>query len=320
MTCRVVPPDGTVYVTELGVGSSWYSDDTRNANGTVLNGLVSSYPGFFFGFPGTAADDVEIQPLLTFTSAPPYDTSTNGNGVLRLWATDVDKGKASVRFYMPYQGINTAPVANGSVLDTIEVKFRYYMQPDPSSRTPSFNLLVVGPTIGIPSFVTSYSLSWVGEPPDNVNQQNAWNEFSMNSTTRGWRIFCTILLNPDVCPGGDGDPFTMEELLANSTFGPVLSTGSIFGVGFNLGSDQRQAFIGIDWLETSLLNGGNRIDFADPAAFPTVTMGGATVGGSLPESGVTSTPPAGWTWGIGTASEPAQVMAMQFLRSMNLKP
>lgn len=103
----------------------------------------------------------------------------------------------------------------------------------------------------------------------------------------------------------------MEELLANPTFGNPLSNGSIAGVGFNHGSDTKQAFIGIDWLETSLLNDGNRIDFADPAAsnFPTVTMGGATVGGT---SGVTSAP-SGWTWGIGSATEPAQVMTRQLV-------
>lgn len=35
----------------------------------------------------------------------------------------------------------------------------------------------------------------------------------------------------------------------------------LFGVGFHLGSDQRQCFVGVDWLETSLLNEGDRIDF-----------------------------------------------------------
>lgn len=159
MTCRVVP-DGTAYVTELGVGSSWYSDDTRTSTGVRLHGLVSSYPGYFAGsgIPATAPNDALIDQQLTFTSAAPYNTSTNGNGVLRLWSTDESAGKASVRFYNPWQGANTAPVVSApaeSALAAITAKFRWYMQPAPTQRVPAFNLLVVGPTIGSPSNITS---------------------------------------------------------------------------------------------------------------------------------------------------------------------
>jgi hypothetical protein len=90
----------------------------------------------------------------------------------------------------------------------------------------------------------------------------------------------------------------MDTLLADPTWGSRISGGSVVGVGFNLGSDQRQCYIGIDYLKTSLLNSGNKIFFGKPGAqavtFPTVAMGGATIGGT---AGSAFAPPNGWTWG-----------------------
>jgi hypothetical protein len=212
---------GTVYVTELGIGSSWYSDDTRDSIGTTLNGLKRSYQGYFGGVAGTAANDVLIDQQLTFTSAAPYDNSTNGNGVLRLFATTDNRGKASVRYYNPYDGLNTAPITTGTALTTITARFRWYMQPAPTARTPAFNLAVVNPQAIPPS----YSLSWVG----TGSAPNDWNEFSLTAATDGWRIYCTG------CPGSSGNSFTMAALLADAAYGSVLSTGINFWCGLQPG-------------------------------------------------------------------------------------
>lgn len=245
----------TVYVNTLGASTGWYSDDTRNgeattdqygsiARGQVLNGLNSSYQGYF-SYPGapaaSAADDARIARQIYFSN--PYAGSTDDSGVMSLSGTiggsDANFGKSSVRYY------NGGVIASGSALSNISSTFRWYMDAQPTSRTVAFNMLVMG------SNNLVYSLAWLG----NGAQMNSWNEFSLNANTDGWRIY------GNGAPGSSGASFSMTSLLADATYGSLLSNGSVIGVGFNIGSYQRNCIVGIDWLETSLLNNGNRIDF-----------------------------------------------------------
>lgn len=107
-----------------------------------------------------------------------------------------------------------------------------------------------------------------------------------------------------MCRAGGGQPFTMDSLLA-SQFGSILSGGSVIAVGFNLGTGQRQCHIGIDWLETNLLNAGAQIDFGPgtpvSTTFPVVTMGAATIGGG---NDPVFAPPTGWSLGPSTPVNP----------------
>lgn len=261
----------TVYVHALGSSTGWYSDDTRNgeattdqygsiARGQVLNGLNSSYQGYF-AYPGaptaSAADDERIARQIYFSN--PYAGSVDDGGVMSLSGTiggsDANYGKSSVRYY------NGGVVAAGSALSTISSNFRWYMDAQPTSRTPAFNLLVLG------SNSLVYSLSWVG----SGSVMNAWNQSTLDANSDGWRIY------NNGAPGSTGSTFTMSALLADATYGGILSNGAIVGVGFNIGSYQRNCIVGIDWLETSLLNGGDRIDFGtvpSPAAVALFALAG----------------------------------------------
>jgi hypothetical protein len=51
------------------------------------------------------------------------------------------------------------------------------------------------------------------------------------------------------------------EILNDATHGDFISDGTVVATGFNIGSSQRNCRVGIDYVENSLLNGGERIDF-----------------------------------------------------------
>jgi hypothetical protein len=217
----------TVNVNALGASSGWYSDDTRNTAGPYFQGLL----------PSSTADDALIAQQLYFTDSGSAAGGESG-GVMVLDGTSANLGKTSVRYYGNGTGIGTL---NSSFTST----FRWYMDPYPTSRTVALNLSVMG-TNGL-----FYSMSWLGTGA----QMNAWQTFSMDSSTDGWRVY------GNGAPGSAGSSFTLANLLSDETYGSILSGATVLGQGFNIGSYQRQARVGIDWLESSLINGGDRVDF-----------------------------------------------------------
>ena len=256
---------GTVYVNALGASSGWYSDDTRTSAGVLLNGTVSSYQPYF-AYPGapaaSTANDALIAQQLYFTDTG--SASGGGDGVMVMDGTSNNLGKTSVRYYGNGSGIGTL---NGSFSST----FRWYMDPYSTSRTVALNLSVMG-TNGL-----FYSLSWLG-----VNAQaNAWNTFTVDATTaavsdNGWRVY------GNGAPGSAaGAAKSLNDWLTDATYGSILSGGTVFGQGFNIGSYQRNARVGIDWLESSLINGGDRVDFGVvPAPGAIALLGAAGLVGS----------------------------------------
>jgi hypothetical protein len=256
----------TVNVNALGASSGWYSDDTRNASGVTLNGTVSSFQPYF-AYPGapvaSTASDAAIAEQLYFTDTGSAAGGESG-GVMVLDGTTSNSGKTSVRYYGNGTGIGTL---NSSFSST----FRWYMDPYTTSRTVALNLLVMG-TNGL-----SYSMSWLG-----LNAQpNAWNTFSVDGSTAavndtGWRLY------GNGAPGSSaGGAKSLNEWLSDATYGSILSNALVVGQGFNIGSSQRNVRIGIDWLESSLINGGDRVDFGViPAPGAVALLGVAGLVGS----------------------------------------
>jgi len=178
--------------------------------------------------------------------------------------TSANAGKTSVRYYGNGTGIGAL---NGSFTST----FRWYMDPYSTSRTVALNLLVLGNN-GL-----TYSLSWLG----NGAQANAWNTFSVDASTaaasdNGWRVY------GNGAPGSAaGAAKSLNEWFADGTYGSILNGATVMGQGFNIGSYQRMCRVGIDWLESSLINGGDRVDFGVvPAPGAAALLGAAgLVGG-----------------------------------------
>ena len=253
----------TVNVNALGAQTGWYSDDTRTSAGVYLNGTTASYQPYFQGaLASSTASDALIAQQLYFTDSG--TASGGGTGVMVMDGTSANLGKTSVRYYGNGTGIGAL---NGSFTST----FRWYMDPYSTSRTVALNLLVLGNN-GL-----TYSLSWLG----NGAQANAWNTFSVDASTaaasdNGWRVY------GNGAPGSAaGAAKSLNEWFADGTYGSILNGATVMGQGFNIGSYQRMCRVGIDWLESSLINGGDRVDFGVvPAPGAVVLLGAAgLVGG-----------------------------------------
>ena len=233
----------TVNVNALGASSGWYADDVRTSAGVYLNGTNSSFQPYFQGLlPSSTADDALIAQQLYFTDSG--SASGGGSGVMVMDGTSANSGKTSVRYYGNGTGIGTL---NSSFSST----FRWYMDPYSTSRTVALNLSVTGSDGKI------YSMSWLGTGA----QANAWNTFSVDASTavsggEGWRLY------GNGAPGSvAGAAKSLNDWLSDATYGSILSGATVLGQGFNIGSYQRQCRVGIDWLESSLINGGDRVDF-----------------------------------------------------------
>jgi hypothetical protein len=234
----------TVHVNALGASTGWYADDVRTSAGVYLNGTNSSWQPYFQGAlaPSTASDALIAQQLY-FTDSG--SASGGGSGVMVMDGTSANAGKTSVRYYGDGTGIGTL---NSSFTST----FRWYMDPYSTSRTVALNFLLQG-TNG-----TLYSMSYVGEGAS----MNAWNTFSVDANTTatdttnyGWRLYS------NGAPGGAGTSKSLAGWLGDETWGSILNGATVLGQGFNIGSYQRNCRVGIDWLESSLINGGDRVEF-----------------------------------------------------------
>jgi hypothetical protein len=233
-------------VTALGASTGWYSDDTRTSTGAVLNGIDSSWQAYF-SYPGaptaSAASDALIAQQLYFTDTGSASGGELG-GVMVMDGTSANLGKTSVRYYGSGSGI-------GSLNGTFSSNFRWYMDPYATSRTVALNLLVLGNNGLV------YSLSWLGTGA----QASAWTTFSVDANTaavsdNGWRVY------GNGAPGSAaGGAKSLNEWFADGTYGSILTGASVLGQGFNIGSYQRNCRVGIDWVESSLINGGDRVDF-----------------------------------------------------------
>ena len=239
----------TQHVSALGATYGWYSDDTRNTSGTTLVGTNSSYTPWFGA--GTNAGDVAIAQQIYFTDTG--SSTTNGAGVLVLDGTTANAGKSSVKFFNTTTGLGS-----GANLANFTASYRWFMDSYASSRTPALSLVVAG-TNGL-----AYSLAYVSSPVSNSTPQ-AWNLSTVDANTTtsqpgttGWDGW---FLYSNGAPGGSVAGRSLNAILADATYGAILSGGTVVATGFNIGSYQRNCRVGIDWVENSLLNGGDRIDF-----------------------------------------------------------
>ena len=257
----------TQYVSALGATSGWYSDDTRNTSGTTLVGTNSSYAPWYPG--GTNAGDVAIAQQIYFTDTG--SSTTNGAGVLVLDGTTSNSGKSSVKFFNTTTGLGT-----GANLTNFTASYRWFMDSYTTSRTPALSLVVVGTNS------LAYSLAYVAT---GASVSQGWNVSTVDANTptsqpgtnggNGWFLYS------NGAPGGSIAGRSLNDILSDATYGAILSGGTVVATGFNIGSYQRNCRVGIDYVENSLLNGGERIDFgvAIPAPGALALLGVAGLAG-----------------------------------------
>lgn len=237
----------TVNVNALGASSGWYSDDTRNTSGTVLNGTVSSYQPYFGGFvPSSTANDAAIAQQIYFTDTG--SATSGGAGVMVLDGTTSNSGKSSVKYYAAAG--TPGGLGTGAGLSSFTSTYRWFMDNYTTARTPALSLVVQG------SNGLVYSMAYVGAGA----QAQSWNTFSVDANTAASGTASGWFLYSNGAPGGNVAK-SLNEWLSDATYGSILSGGTVLAQGFNIGSSQRNARVGIDWLESSLINGGDRVDF-----------------------------------------------------------
>lgn len=265
----------------------WKSDDTRDASGNNLVGINNTNAGKPGQVP-TAADDTAIASQIQFVAGP--SGSTYG-GAVSIDGTSGNSGKSNISVINPTTGYGSG----GSLLNpAFSAAYQWYGQPNPTSRTLAFK-------IGVQS--ASWALSQAGFTAQRSGESiwdlvlvyvpapsdNAWSTESVDHDSGLWSVFRQAGNAYFPVPGAAQ---TLDAWNLDPTFGPALfGAGSkITSVQFGLGSSQKQSIAYVDYLQTSLLNGGGLIDFKQAgtvAAVPeansilvwsvvTLAVGGAT--------------------------------------------
>ncbi len=245
-----------ITVNGLGV-AGWASGDTRNATGAPANAAQIAAQIKFMGQGQTVADAVGGTP----DSSP--SGSFNGAGYVRLDGTNANAGKSDIGFY------NAAGIAAaGALLDgQFSASYRAYTDPNTTVRTVGFGISLSNDQANCGAGANSacyFTFSHID--PDTQANPNTWLVETIGASNGLFSLFGAG------APGGGGPAKTLSDWSADATWGFLLS-GSDYNVvrmNFNLGSFQRNALVYVDWLDSSLLNGGDRIDFvsADHAAVP----------------------------------------------------
>ena len=255
----------TLVVNGFGVGG-WSSWETRTSAGALQIGPndSSSDAASFFKTSAMSSSDTAIEKQILFMGegktvaavggqtlpASPAG-SLNGLGYVRLDGTGNSLGKSDIG-YVDMQGISAASVLNDS---SFGLSFRYYSQPYPSGvpRSVGLNLAIVG-TDG-----ATYTLTYF--QPGAVT---GWNTASVSSDSGMFSILKT----------GQGQlgSNTLQGWAGGSIGTALFGSGAkITRVDFASGQNQLSVVEYLDDAQISFLNGGDIIDFQDPAAVTSVT-------------------------------------------------
>ncbi len=204
----------------------------------------------------------QTEPSLTQNPAGPSPAgSLNGLGYARLDGTDLNPGKSDLSYVAP-DGLGKA----SDLLATPDffAAYRVYSDPLPTNRTLGFNIGVIAQTNLGPAV---YSFSRIEDGAPNGARYTA----NVGPNTNFW------LYGPGA-PGGSGAYQPISAWLSDP-YWAFLADSTVFRVGFNIGSWQRNNVQYVDWLRTSLLNGGELIDFvAAPIPEPAFFQMGALAG------------------------------------------
>ena len=252
--------------------NGWYSWDTRNTSGTTLNGTNDTSPdmnstllGRAVGSPSTA-NDTAIGTNIIFMdegtvandngdaagNPPPASPlgSLNGLGYVRLDGTGSNSGKSDISY------VNANGFASSSALldPNFNVTYRYYIQPQNTFRTLGMNIALTDAAKD-----NLYIFAYV-----DPAAANGWNTSAANNSTSLFTLFAN---GTNV---GPGTAKTLSDWATDPTYGTQIFGGneSVFRLGFNVGSGQKDNLQYLDWTSTSLLNNGDLIDFQVVQAVP----------------------------------------------------
>jgi hypothetical protein len=251
--------------------NGWSSWDTRDTSGTQLVGTndTNSNGATYFGVPASTASDTTIEKQIIFMGegqsvndaaggSPPASPtgSLGGLGYVRLDGTNSNSGKTDISY------VNTSGIAAASTLTSpsFSMSYTFFPQANPTSREIGLNISIIG-TDSV-QYTLAYTPAYTDAQWNTETAGNASGVFTVHSSN-----------------GANGTSGTISDL-AGGTFGSnMFGTGAeVWRVGFNIGSGQRNSVNYLDSLQTSLLNGGDTIDFQaqtpEPASLSLLGFGG----------------------------------------------
>ncbi|MEQ1826796.1 MAG: right-handed parallel beta-helix repeat-containing protein, partial [Pirellula sp.] len=245
-------------IAALGVNGSWKADDVRDTLGADLVGTVLTHAGAVAVTP-TAAFDQAISQQLKITDAP---AGSDFPGALFIDGTSSNSGKSNASIINTSTGFAAAAdLTSGS----FSAEYRWYGQPNPTTRTVGFKIGLQSSEWSLSQSVftatrsgeSAWDLVLVHVP---ATSDNAWSTVTLNKDTGTWSLFRqagnTYFPAPPAAQ-------TLTNWQADPVWGPRLfgAGAKVTSVQFGLGSGQRDSIGFVDYLTTSLLNGGDRIDF-----------------------------------------------------------
>lgn len=236
-----------ISVNGLGV-AGWASGDTRNPAGTPASAAQIGAQIKFMGEGQIVADAAGGTP------AGSPAGSFNGAGYVRLDGTNSNSGKSDIGYY-DASGIAAAGALLGNQFST---SYRAYTDPNPTIRTVGLGISLSNglSNCGAGASACYYTFSHID--PDTAPNPDTWQTETVDASNGLFSLFGAG------APGGPGPAQTLTAWSTDPTWGFLFVGASDYDIvrmNFNIGSSQRNALVYVDWLESSLLNGGEKIDF-----------------------------------------------------------
>ena len=249
-----------VFVNGLGVGG-WESGDTRPAAGGAASPAQIDAQIKFLG------EGVVVQDAAGGTPDASPTGSAGGLGYVRLDGTSANGGKSDIG----YLDANGIAAASDMLSSNFGVTYRAYTDPNPTIRTLGLGLAVSNGLSNCGSLGTAacyYTFSHVNplvNPPGGPAMPDLWLTETIGASSGLFRLYGSA---GGGAPGGAGPEMTLADWAADATWGFLLDSTAgydLVRLNFNLGSSQRNSLVYVDWVETNVLNGGERIDFVSAA-------------------------------------------------------
>ena len=261
----------TVNVGAFG-DQGWYSDDTRATSGTnTTNDLVGTN-NTHAGKPGqtpTLADDAAIASQIQFVNNAPESV----NALKLSFGTGTASGKATVSTINTDSGFATGDWRNGFFAN-----LRLFRETNTNTTLK----------IGIQS--TNWALSQVGFTATRSGESvwdldlvytgagittGSWQTAGITSSTGTWNLFDQSG-NLFYTPPGNSLSLTLDQWAADATWGSRLfgAGAKVTSIQIGAGSFSVASSAYVDFLETSLLNNGDRVDMVPEPTSIIALVGG----------------------------------------------
>ena len=245
-------------VNGLGVGG-WASGDTRNSTGAAANPAQINAQIKFVGEGQVVPDSAGANPDATPTG------TLNGNGAVRLDGTNNNAGKSDIGIL----DANGMAAASALLDRQFTASYRSYSDPNPTPRTVSFGIAVTNglSNCGATANLACYFTFAHTDPDVNPANLNTWMTETVSATDGNFSLYGSG------APGGGGPLKTLADWAVDATWGFLFNDANNYDVvrmNFNIGSSSRNGLVYVDWVQSSLINDGERFDFvsADVGRLP----------------------------------------------------